>query len=119
MHLLVNYFCVQMLGCSTSQHKHFAEKGVQLSQPFLLHYYISVLNSNECLCKYFRRFISIVWAYSKWRHRVGFQRQILDSFVEATDVLHSGYIVEAAVINLASVFHSLFCKFTHFQIDST
>ena len=37
---------------------------------------------------------------------LGFQRQILDSFVEVTDILHYDYIVEAAVINLSSVFHS-------------
>ena len=38
MHLLVNYFCVHMLGCSTSQHiKHFAEKEVQTDDLPILH----------------------------------------------------------------------------------
>ena len=37
MHLLVNYCCVHMLGFSTSQHKHFAEKEVQTGDLPILH----------------------------------------------------------------------------------
>ena len=37
MHLLVNYCCVHMLGCSTVQHKHFAKKEVQTYELPILH----------------------------------------------------------------------------------
>ena len=37
MHFLVNYFCVHMLGCSTSQHKHFLKKEVQTDDLLVLH----------------------------------------------------------------------------------
>ena len=37
MHLHVNYRCVHMLGCSTFQHKHFAEKEVQTDDLPILH----------------------------------------------------------------------------------